>query len=176
MAFMQWMEYRALLKFIGRDTNWSTDKDDDENGSPQSDLEMASVPSHSHNNLEGESGAESPNEDMTSETSQEQTRPLSNWTAIHCWYAVMGGFILERGEGESGFPIPNGLSQMTLTAAGVQKLASKHPHVFPTTRASEIIDKSKSNGMAIDACLPAGTVVLRLSHWPPLPQPTSNSP
>lgn len=85
------------------------------------------------------------------ETSYQTTRSHRPWTYLHCWYAMMGGFVIEKSSLSSSsydFPFPNGITRLTLTSDAIKKLSVHHPDIFPTLRASEIADKSKSSELA----------------------------
>jgi hypothetical protein len=155
IAFTQWLEQRSLLKFINEQTDFGTSTETNNEAALQpTDIEMV-------NSTRDPSSTDTPGEpEHVNSPLGAQGWPQANmaygrqgkrprWTSTHCWYALMGGFSVDKeGDGTAEFPLPNGLSRVILTTNGVRLLARDHPNIFPPIRGSEIIDKSKSNGLA----------------------------
>jgi hypothetical protein len=58
-------------------------------------------------------------------TTQQQSIPKEQprrrrhyWTKTHCWYAYIGGFVIQDLHGEA-FPLPNGLARMSLNTEAI---------------------------------------------------------
>lgn len=69
------------------------------------------------------------------------------WTKTHCWYAYIGGFVIQDLHGQP-FPLPNGLTRMSLNTEAILHFAQTHPQVFPDISEGAIEDKSKADMLA----------------------------
>lgn len=87
-------------------------------------------------------------------TTQQQNIPKEQprrrrhyWTKTHCWYAYIGGFVIQDLHGEA-FPLPNGLARMSLNTEAILHFAHIHPQAFPDISELSIQDKSKADALA----------------------------
>ncbi|KAL2209315.1 hypothetical protein CC79DRAFT_674151 [Sarocladium strictum] len=80
-------------------------------------------------------------------TKEQPGRRRHYWTKTHCWYAYIGGFVIQDLHGES-FPLPNGLKRMSLNTEAILHFAKTHPQAFPDISEPSIRDKSKANALA----------------------------
>ncbi|KAK0383822.1 hypothetical protein NLU13_9733 [Sarocladium strictum] len=148
IAFTQWWEQRSLLSYINEKTELSSNRKRHIGAQSDSvgDVEMAATT--------GYDSSTAPAED---EQERRKVRQPSPWTHLHSWYALMGGYVVEdTADDDFKFPFPNGLTRLTLTTNAVRLLARDDPNVFPQITNSEILDKSKSNGLAkLIVCLQA---------------------
>ncbi|KAF7334947.1 hypothetical protein MVEN_02244600 [Mycena venus] len=70
-----------------------------------------------------------------------------DWTLIHGFYAVMGGYVIDFSNAGDPF-LPNGFQRLTLTPDGIQFLLQHAPEVIPHVSEEDINDKSKADGLA----------------------------
>ena len=85
------------------------------------------------------------------------------WSMSHGFYAGMGGFVFDIEDMSSGEDsiFPSGSCRLTLTARAVALLC--RCGLLPQIRRSEILDKSKADGLAKAlACLQAGWMVAQV--------------
>lgn len=72
-------------------------------------------------------------------------RPVrSEWTLVHGFYALMGGFAFAS---PSGTVLPNDLTRATITPSGLRFLLELTPEALPDITADQIKDKSKADGL-----------------------------
>ncbi|KAK4445718.1 hypothetical protein QBC34DRAFT_357956 [Podospora aff. communis PSN243] len=147
MALTQWQRYRRLHRDIL--LQLGNDNADDETttfverfclswpGKPQKDIERGA--------------------------SASPDRRRHPWTRVHTYYAVMGGFEFQDNKGLL-HPFKK---QLTLTPKGVPFLASHRdlwPKVLPDISEQEILDKSKTNVLAMTlTCIQLSWFVLQLT-------------
>lgn len=85
----------------------------------------------------------------TNKSSSANNRPKRyyEWTTVHSYYALMGGFALDtNGVAKNMFPgIPG---RLILTAAGLRFLGDTRPDLIPDLSKEHIKDKSNASGLA----------------------------
>lgn len=84
----------------------------------------------------------------------ELSRP--QWTMVHGFYAVMGGFALDSSDASEAF-LPESRTRAALTAEGLRFLLLHEPDLLPSISADQIRDKSKADGLKkFLVCVQAG--------------------
>jgi len=70
-----------------------------------------------------------------------------SWTRVHSHFTLMGGYVFGT---KNSMPdtVFKGNKRLTLTPAGIRKIASNAPELLPNIEKSDIEDKSKANGFA----------------------------
>jgi hypothetical protein len=97
---------------------------------------------------------------------------LYEWTETHCWYTIMGGFVIDM----RGFPrnfVPGSPDFQTLSPEGLLLLARCMPEVVPDVSEEDILDESKANGFQkVVVCIQATwflvSTVFRMSSGYPI--------
>ncbi|KAK0631298.1 hypothetical protein B0T14DRAFT_559112 [Immersiella caudata] len=73
----------------------------------------------------------------------------NEWTMVHSYYAIMGGFAFDtRSIGDGREFLPGGRVRITLTSQGIIELLKVAPHLMPNVSVGEIRDKSKASWLA----------------------------
>jgi len=72
--------------------------------------------------------------------------PRPEWTLVHGFYAVMGGFALDSSGASEPF-LPGSRTRVALTAAGLRFLLEHEPDLLPDISEEDISDKSKADGL-----------------------------
>lgn len=80
-------------------------------------------------------------------TKEQRKRRQHYWTKTHCWYAAIGGFVIQDLDGKP-FPLPNGLTRMSLNDNAILHFAQNHPQTIPDISELAIEDKSKADILA----------------------------
>lgn len=70
----------------------------------------------------------------------------SEWTLVHAFYAVMGGFAMDSSSASEAF-LPDSRSRAALTAEGLRFLLEHEPDLLPDITKAQIQDKSKADGL-----------------------------
>ncbi|KAJ7183890.1 hypothetical protein C8R46DRAFT_520617 [Mycena filopes] len=70
-----------------------------------------------------------------------------DWTLVHGFYAVMGGYVFDFGDDVEPF-LPAGLTRLSLTTDGVRFVLEHAPELIPRVSEEDINDKSKADGLA----------------------------
>ncbi|KAL2214363.1 hypothetical protein CC79DRAFT_1328290 [Sarocladium strictum] len=181
VAFNQWLEQRSLMNFINKETEMGRRENlppkhekrrlpDEEVAEAAGDAVAATstsmrmdpqpigkgqdnekVTTHASESTPPRVSEEDKHNVTPQGASHQPTRSSRPWTYLHCWYAMMGGFVIEKSSLASSshdFPFPNGITRLTLTSDAIKKLSVHYPDIFPAVRASEIADKSKSSELA----------------------------
>ncbi|KAK4694739.1 hypothetical protein P7C71_g2896, partial [Lecanoromycetidae sp. Uapishka_2] len=68
------------------------------------------------------------------------------WSLVHGFYAVMGGFALDSKDASETF-LPDSQTRAALTPAGLRFLLEHEPNALPDISAEDINDKSKADGL-----------------------------
>ncbi|KAL8870684.1 MAG: hypothetical protein Q9174_003329, partial [Haloplaca sp. 1 TL-2023] len=68
----------------------------------------------------------------------------SEWTIVHGFYALMGGYAFAPPGNDF---LPNGVNRTTITPTGLRFLLEHEPTALPEITADEIRDKSKADGL-----------------------------
>ena len=68
------------------------------------------------------------------------------WTLIHGFYALMGGFALDSSDSTETF-LPESQTRAALTSEGLRFLLQHEPNSLPSISKDEIKDKSKADGL-----------------------------
>ncbi|THY75313.1 hypothetical protein D6C86_03695 [Aureobasidium pullulans] len=85
-----------------------------------------------------------------------------DWSMVHAFYAVMGGFVVDSNEESPLYPECAQRKRITLSPTGVQYIAEHHSHLLPHVEEAEVRDKSKANALAkFLVCIQAGWFVLQ---------------
>lgn len=74
------------------------------------------------------------------------TSPKPQWTLVHGFYAVMGGFALDSSNAKQQF-LPDSRTRAPLTATGLRFLLELDPDLLPSISKEQIKDKSKADGL-----------------------------
>ncbi len=83
-----------------------------------------------------------------------QSHP-EEWGMVHCFYAIMGGFVIDV-DSKDPF-LPGHRKRMTLTAKGIQFIAERFPTLLPELSEADFRDKSKAGALAKSiVCIQAG--------------------
>ncbi len=78
------------------------------------------------------------------------------WSIVHGFYAVMGGFALDSSDAPEAF-LPDDRTRAALTAEGLRFLLLHEPDLLPSVSADQIRDKSKADGLKkFLVCVQAG--------------------
>ncbi|KAG7006666.1 hypothetical protein G7Y79_00013g034380 [Physcia stellaris] len=72
--------------------------------------------------------------------------PDKKWSMVHAFYAVMGGFVIDVGDGASF--LPGQRRRMTLTVNGIEFIARRYPQLLPGVQEEDIEDRSKADALA----------------------------
>ena len=83
--------------------------------------------------------------DQTAHTASEKVE-LDEWTDVHSWCALMGGFAFDTSTADRPF-LPSKHDRPILTHEGLILLAERWPSLLPTLSSTDILDKSKSDGL-----------------------------
>lgn len=70
--------------------------------------------------------------------------PQLEWSDLHSWYALMGGFAFDTTSAETPF-LPDGRKRVVLTPDGLVALFEHWPHLVPNLSQADIEDKSKAD-------------------------------
>ncbi|KAL2209532.1 hypothetical protein CC79DRAFT_1396411 [Sarocladium strictum] len=150
IAFLQWQKKRALWKIVqglGLHAGHPEEKalptsDEEALQSPDDEPDSTTRPTSA---AAGCGAATAPSAKKSFRIGPDQHQLV--WTETHCWYAIIGGFVIKDYNG-TVFPLPNGLKQMTLQHKGLEYFLQTHPQVFPHLSEAAIRDKSKANSIA----------------------------
>ncbi|KAF2434361.1 hypothetical protein EJ08DRAFT_582328, partial [Tothia fuscella] len=71
----------------------------------------------------------------------------NDWTLVHSYYAIMGGFAFSSSDMELK-AFPNGREVAHLTSLGILQLAKTAPHLLPDISVEHIYDSSKASSLA----------------------------
>ncbi len=68
------------------------------------------------------------------------------WTLVHGFYAVMGGFAMDSSKSKEPF-LPGTTTRVALTTDGLRFLIEHEPNILPDITEEQIQDKSKADGV-----------------------------
>lgn len=91
------------------------------------------------------------------QTEQERSRCRRyQWTPVHSFYALMGGFVFDDSRNSDSFPSSGGEEQVVIHRTLLLWLAENEPDLIPDISTGHITDKSKANRLAkFLACIQA---------------------
>ncbi|KAJ9615808.1 hypothetical protein H2200_001885 [Cladophialophora chaetospira] len=69
------------------------------------------------------------------------------WTTVHSFYVVMGGFVFDTSDANVSF-LPNSRQRLTLTPGGLLYILEHEPDLIPDISGEHIWDKSKAGNLA----------------------------
>lgn len=72
--------------------------------------------------------------------------PRPDWTMVHGFYVVMGGFAVDSSDATEDF-LPDGRKRATITPEGLLFLLEHEPDLLPDISETQIKDKSKADGL-----------------------------
>jgi len=87
--------------------------------------------------------------EMRPTISRRSTLRVHEWSAVHSFYVVMGGFVFDTSDVPTGQKfLPGSRDRVTITPESVLFLAEHRPWLIPDISKAEILDKSNANGLA----------------------------
>lgn len=87
--------------------------------------------------------------EMRPTISRRSTLRVHEWTTVHSFYTVMGGFVFDTSDVPSGQKfLPGSRERVTISSEGVLFLAEHRRWLIPDISKAEILDKSNANGLA----------------------------
>lgn len=100
------------------------------------------------------------------------TFPKPEWTLVHGFYAVMGGFALDSSNATENF-LPDSRTRAALTTTGLGFLLEHEPDLLPDVSEDQIKDKSKADGLqkfliCVQALWFCATCITRLASSLPI--------